>query len=398
MPSLAVYVHIPFCRAKCAYCDFSSYAGHDLLFTPYLTALRREMAMVSGCIADDRARADRETRPASQTLYIGGGTPTVLPAQDLAGLVSDVRRALSLPEDAEITVEANPGTVDAADLQSLYQAGVNRLSVGVQSFDERLLRLLGRIHTAEQARAAVHDARVAGFQNLNLDLMFGLPHLTLQGWQEALCQAIELRPEHLSLYALTVEEGTPLAAQIEAGTLPPPDDDLAADMYDWAEDALHQAGYAHYEISNWALPGYACRHNLVYWRNEPYLGLGAGAHSWWGGMRWANLCDPAEYIRSVQRGKAPIAEEEPIGLDLEMGETMMMGLRLLEEGVTSRRFAQRFAVPLEQVYAAEIAELCAGGLLERVSRDGALERIRLTQRGHLLGNLVFARFLPDQQG
>ena len=398
MLSFGVYIHIPFCRAKCAYCDFNSYAGHDSLFAPYLTALRQEMAMVSGCIVDDRACAARETRPASQTLYVGGGTPTVLPAQDLAALVSDARRALSLPEGAEITVEANPGTVEAAGLRSLRRAGVSRLSVGVQSLDERLLRLLGRIHTAEQARTVVHDARVAGFQNLNLDLMFGLPRLTLQGWQETLRQAIDLQPEHLSLYALTVEEGTPLAAQIGAGTLPPPDDDLAADMYEWAEDTLEQAGYAHYEISNWSLPGYACRHNLIYWRNEPYLGLGAGAHSWWGGIRRANLCGPADYIRSVQGGRPPVAEEEPIGADLEMGETMMMGLRLLEEGVTSQRFGQRFAAPLEQVYAAEIAELCKGGLLERVPREGALERIRLTQRGHLLGNSVFARFLPYRQG
>jgi len=354
--------------------------------------------MVSGCIMDDRAHAAPDTSPGSQTLYVGGGTPTVLPAQDLAALVSDVRCALSLPKNAEITVEANPGTVEAAGLRCLHQAGVNRLSVGVQSFDDRLLRLLGRIHTAEQARAVVHQARVAGFQNLNLDLMLGLPHLTLQGWQEALCWALELEPQHLSLYALTVEEGTPLAAQIEAGTVPPPDDDLAADMYEWAEDTLDQAGYLHYEISNWALPGHACRHNLIYWRNEPYIGLGAGAHSWWGGRRRANLCAPADYVRSVQAGQPPVAEEEPIGRDLEMGETMMMGLRLLEEGVASQRFEQRFGASLDQTYATEIAELTACSLLERVPREGALERIRLTHRGHLLGNSVFARFLPGKEG
>ncbi|MBL7200803.1 MAG: radical SAM family heme chaperone HemW [Anaerolineae bacterium] len=391
MQTIGLYVHIPFCRAKCAYCDFNSYAGREALYTSYLAALRQETILVQGLLAEGegaRAAADRAPFPRAATLYVGGGTPTALPASDLAALVVEAREAFSLSDDAEVTVEANPGTVDRGGLRALLGSGVNRLSLGVQSFDDRLLRLLGRIHTAREARTAANDARQAGFENLSLDLMLGLPRQTMESWQESVWRALELGPGHLSLYALAVEEGTPLAARIEAGHLPPPDDDLAADMYEWAEDTLARAGYVHYEISNWALPGHACRHNLTYWRNEPYLGLGAGAHSWWNGRRWANHPAPEAYVASLQAGRPPEAEGEAIDRRLELGETMMMGLRLLEEGVSFARFQRRFGVPMDDVYAAETADLVERGLLERTT-----DRVRLTRRGHLLGNQVFVRFL-----
>jgi oxygen-independent coproporphyrinogen-3 oxidase len=440
MTAIGLYLHIPFCRQKCAYCDFSSYAGRESLVAPYLDALDREMALWHdhlGCGAQAR------------TLYVGGGTPTVLPAAGLASLVERARRAFALPEEAEITVEANPGTVNSAYFRCLRRAGANRLSLGVQSYDDRLLALLGRIHNADQADASVRDARAAGFQNLNLDLMLGLPRQTLGDWQASVRRALDLAPQHLSLYALTVEQGTPLAAQIERGALPAPDDDLAAEMYEWAAGALARAGYDHYEISNWALPGYACRHNLVYWRNEPYLGLGAGAHSWFGGWRRANLRDPGAYIRALGdqrspargdaapvrggaatmaqfpaayrmscnlcRGEAclagtanlhhsrhttqlPVAEVLEIDRALEMAETMIMGLRLLDEGVSYARFERRFGLPMEQVYGAEIAAAVEEGLLERVSErapSGVQTRVRLTGRGALLGNRVFVRFVGE---
>jgi oxygen-independent coproporphyrinogen-3 oxidase len=326
-----------------------------------------------------------------QTLYIGGGTPTVLPTPYLGQLVVTARRAFSLPQESEITVEANPGTVAFDSLRSLRDAGVNRLSLGIQSFDDQLLHVLGRRHTAAEARYAWFDARAAGFDNLNLDLILGLPEQTLENWQESVHQALELQPEHLSLYALSVEAHTPLSTRIASGVVPPPDDDLAADMYEWAAEALSEAGYAHYEISNWAMPGHACQHNLIYWRNEPYVGLGAGAHSWWNGKRWANLDDPRAYVATLDRQHSPIAEETTIDCALEMGETMMMGLRLLQEGVSFARFKGRFGVPMETVYGDEIAELIERGLLERTP-----ERVRLTQRGCLLGNQVFAQFLPLQ--
>jgi oxygen-independent coproporphyrinogen-3 oxidase len=231
-------------------------------------------------------------------------------------------------------------------------------------------------------------------EDVSLDLIYGLPRQTLSGWQEDVRAALALAPTHLSLYALTVEAGTPLASWIDAGALPAPDEDLAAEMYEWAEASLAAAGFHHYEISNWALPGRASRHNLGYWRNEPYLGLGAGAHSWWDGLRRANWSDPQAYLEAVREGREPVGEQETIGRALEMGETMMMGLRLIEEGVSLARFEARFGLSLEAVYGAEIADLVERGLLER-ARTGATERLRLTERGRLLGNQVFAAFLPD---
>jgi oxygen-independent coproporphyrinogen-3 oxidase len=393
---VGLYLHIPFCSNKCAYCDFCSFAGRESLHAPYLAALAREMAAYAG-----------QTR--ARTLYVGGGTPTTLPVEALVSLVEKARHAFALLPNAEITVEANPGTIDAGALNRLRQGGVNRLSLGVQSLNDGLLRLLGRIHNAAEAERAVRDARAAGFDNLNLDLMLGLPRQSLADWQESLERALEWGPEHLSLYALTVEEGTPLAAQIERGDLEEVDDDRAADMYEWAEERLEDAGYLHYEISNWARPGCESRHNLVYWRNQPYLGFGVAAHSWWGGFRWANVDDPAAYIARLE---APLdfgfgdlrfgdlscrpaaIEVQTIDRRTEMSETMMMGLRLLREGVPEARFRGRFGVSMDEVYSNEIDAAIAEGLLERATSEGQ-PCVRLTRRGHLLGNRVFERFVGE---
>jgi len=423
-----LYIHIPFCRRKCAYCDFNSFAGEQALFGPYVHALRREMNLYASLGRDaaastKRPRAERgdvsdTVGRACQTLYIGGGTPTVLPTDDLCALLHDARETFGLPGDAEITVEANPGTVDAAALHDLAAAGINRISLGVQSLDPHMLRTLGRIHDADQARRAVCDARAAGIENLNLDLIFGLPGQDLSAWQKDLEGIMALEPDHLSLYALTVEDGTPLAASIASGTLPDPDPDLAAEMYEWAEERLARDGWDHYEISNWARPGHACQHNLIYWRNEPYLGLGAGAHSsfprgigmprdgelsqeasrdlpypsrrsqapW---QRWANLPRPQDYIAALEKGKRPIdGEVEGIDHTLERAETMIMGLRLLYEGVSAERFQQRFGLSLDEAYGQQIQDLVGRGLLECLP-----DRLRLTDKGHLLGNQVFVEFL-----
>ena len=279
---------------------------------------------------------------AFDTVFIGGGTPTLLPADGLAALLAACREALPVLPGAEITTEANPGTVDGAGLAILRAAGIERLSLGVQSLNDDELRLLGRIHTADEAREALAAARAAGIRNVNLDLIFGLPGQTLADWRATLDGALDLAPEHLSLYALTVEEGTPLEAAIAAGTLPPPDDDLAADMYEYAEATL-TADYAHYEISNWArrLPGeaghdppaLACRHNLKYWRNARYLGLGAAAYSYDGHVRAANVDDPAAYIARIAAGESARVSAETTDRPREMGETMMLGLRL-SQGVS----------------------------------------------------------------
>jgi len=371
----AIYIHIPFCVRRCTYCNFNTYAGLESLIPDYIEAVRKEI---------ERAP---ETR--ALTLYFGGGTPSLLPPTQVEALLTTVRRRFGLPPGAEVTLEANPGTVDPDRLRRFRDLGINRLSLGVQSAYDDELRLLGRLHTWTEAVETVHAAREAGFDNLNLDFIYGLPDQTLGRWRATLEAALRLEPNHLSLYALTVEEGTPLANCIARGDLPPPDDDLAAEMYELAEEILTEAGYVHYEISNWAQPSYECRHNLTYWHNEPYLGFSAGAASWWAGRRWTYVRHPAEYIARVGRGESPVDEAETIPKKLEMGETMMMGLRLTE-GVSDARFRRRFGIGLGDVYGDELAEMQRLGLL---TWDG--KAARLTRRGRLLGNQVFQRFLTD---
>jgi oxygen-independent coproporphyrinogen III oxidase len=374
--AIGLYVHLPFCRAKCSYCDFNSYGGLDHLFDGYARAVVREIRSAAG------ARAG--------TVYLGGGTPTVLPLSLLAEILAAVRANFAVDAGAEISVEANPGTVDAALLAQLRGLGVNRMSLGVQSLDDAELRLLGRIHSAAHALQAFEDARRAGLGNVGLDLIYGLPGQTLAAWQASLGRALELAPEHLSLYALALEEGTPLADQVLRGELPSPDPDLVAEMYDWAEAACAAAGYEHYEISNWARePGLRCRHNLGTWRNEPYLGFGAGAHSWAGGKRWWNVAHPADYIARVSSGSSPVAAVEEIPPGLEMAETTILALRLLQEGLDLVRFRQRFGTDPRQEYAGQVEELLALGLVEEDA-----QRLRLSQRGHFLANQAFYRFLP----
>lgn len=320
------------------------------------------------------------------------------PAQ-LTQILQAVGRGFAIEPGAEISSEANPGAVDASRFQALRRLGVNRLSMGVQSFDENELTFLGRIHTAAEPAQAVKWAREAGFDNLNLDLMFGLPGQRPETWAKTLTQAIDLEPEHLSLYSLIVEPDTPLAAWVARGQVAEPDPDLAADLYEIACERLAAAGYEHYEISNWAqgpvqddgLPRFACRHNLVYWRNGPYLGFGPGAHSSLAGRRWSVGRSVEDYIDGVQAGAAPLDYEETISPALAMGETMMLGLRLLGVGVSRGDFQARFGIDLAEVYADVLDQLHVQGLIEV-----SAERARLTQQGWLLGNQAFAAFLPEQ--
>jgi len=394
--SVGLYVHIPFCQSKCSYCDFNSYAGLESLIEPYVGALLTEMALWRE--ATQRMRA--------ATVFLGGGTPSLLPLAEVERIMTALRQRFRLTDDAEVSFEANPGTVDCPYLQALRSLGVNRLSLGGQSFHDDELATLGRIHTAAEAREAYDAARQAGFANVNLDLIYGLPRQTMTAWQGSVREALALRPDHLSLYALTVEKGTPLADAVAHGRLPPPDADLAADMYLWAEGALAAAGYQHYEISNWALPGRQCRHNLACWLNEPYLGLGAGAHSCLGGFRFANVKDPHRYVSLVEEsaqgdgraagGLAPflaglrhIASAEQTTAARAMAETVVLGLRLVE-GLRLEEFRRRFGRGLISMYGAQVQELETLGLLERA--NGCL---RLTANARLLGNEAFQRFLPD---
>ena len=394
--SISLYVHIPFCQSKCSYCDFNSYAGLESLIEPYVGALLAEMGLWR----------EPTQHMSLATVFLGGGTPSLLPPAQVERVMTALRQRFRLTADAEVSFEANPGTVDCPYLEGLRSLGVKRLSLGVQSFHDDELATLGRIHTAAQAREAYHTARQADFDNVNLDLIYGLPRQTMMAWQYTVREAVALRPDHLSLYALTVEEGTPLADAVARGRLPPPDADLAADMYLWAEDALAAAGYQHYEISNWALPDRRCRHNLAYWLNEPYLGLGAGAHSCFGGFRFVNVKDPRRYVALVEEsakangcpaeGLAPflaglghIASAQQMTAARAMAETVVLGLRLVE-GLRLKEFRRRFGQELMSVYGTQVGELEALGLLEQA--DGCL---RLTASGRLLGNEAFQRFLPD---
>jgi oxygen-independent coproporphyrinogen III oxidase len=379
---LGIYLHVPFCAHVCPYCDFNTYAGQGALVPRYVAALEREIAR-QGNELDGRA---------ATTIFFGGGTPSLLPVDAIARLVRAARDAFDLAPDAEISLEANPTSVDAVYFAGLLEAGVNRLSLGVQTQQRRGLRVLGRNHEAGEAAAAYAAARAAGFTNVSLDLIFGWPGQTPEAWADDLETVLGWAtrgPEHLSCYSLIVEPGTPFAEAVARGILRVPDDDAAADLYEAAMTRLAAAGYLHYEVANWARdPSLTARHNLIYWRNGDFVGAGAGAHGTIAGRRTMQHLLPLTWIEAVERGEAPDSNVEEIGPDTAMGETMMLGLRLLEEGVDAEAFRRRHGAALDEVYGDEIGELAGLGLIER-----SPDRVRLTQRGLMLANDVTARFV-----
>jgi oxygen-independent coproporphyrinogen III oxidase len=390
----SLYLHIPFCRHRCGYCDFNTYAGLEGLIDVYCQALRRELVMV--------ARSTRKRLPV-HTIFFGGGTPSLLPASEIAAILETIDTHYQVSEGAEISLEANPGTVSRTTLENLRTAGINRLSFGVQSVHDDELRVLEREHSYFDVIQAVKDARLAGFDNLNLDLIFGLPAQALESWQKTLDLAMGLAPEHFALYALTLEHGTPMLQWAQKGLIPWPDPDLAADMYEWALARLASAGYEQYEISNWARRSKsgelrACLHNLQYWRSLPYLGFGAGAHGYAAGVRTANVLGPAAYIQRMMAGESMKFPRTPATVgatqtapEMAMGEMMMMGLRLTEEGVADDEFVRRFGMSLQEAYEPQITRVIKLGLLEWVGEKQ--NRLRLTQAGRLLGNQVFVEFI-----
>jgi oxygen-independent coproporphyrinogen-3 oxidase len=446
MPSL--YLHIPFCRRRCAYCDFNTYAGQEALIPDYVSALCREIEFVGE--NPPSPAFGRGEGGEGNTIFFGGGTPSLLTPHQFEKILQTIRGNFDVQFDAEITLEANPGTVTLEQLRALRALGFNRISFGVQSFHSAELRQLERIHDFDDVLASVDWARRAGFDNLNLDLIYGLPGQPLDRWQATVELAASLRPEHLSLYALTIEPRTPFGRRAARGLLPTPDPDLAAGMYEWAGEYLEDKGYVQYEISNWARskdetrrmkdemlhpssfilpPSYACRHNLQTWRNQPYLGFGAGAHGYAAGIRYSNVlrintyiesCHPSPVTRHpspvirhpspVTRHPSPVTRHifplspavtnhHTVSIREEMQETMMLGLRLTREGVSAEGFADRFQVQMRDVFGKEIEELTGLGLLEWVKSkpcegsDPSQGFIRLTKRGRLLGNQVFMRFI-----
>jgi len=362
--SAGLYVHVPFCLTRCGYCDFNAYAGLDHLASRYVAALLREAEIASPAWAEEEV----------VSVFLGGGTPTTLEVADLKGLLARLRDRFSLRADAEVTIEANPDTVDRAKLAGLLEAGYTRLSMGAQSFDRAVLASLERLHDPESVRRAMREARAAGYANVNLDLIYGADGEELESWDGTLRETIDLEPEHVSAYALTIEPSTPLGRKVQHGVVPPPDPDLQADMFELACSLLGEAGYHHYEVSNWAKPGFACVHNLGYWERRPYLGLGAGAHSYRDERRWWNVRPPEEYLTLVESGRLPVGGEERLEPSDAYLEEVFLRLRILE------------GVPSSWVEPAKAAPFLESGLLRE--DDGALVP---TERGMLLLNeLVLA--------
>ncbi|HHX01471.1 MAG TPA: oxygen-independent coproporphyrinogen III oxidase [Firmicutes bacterium] len=374
---LGVYVHIPFCARKCSYCDFHSVVAEGSMIEQYLQALANEI--------DHWAR--RVDGSVCTTLYLGGGTPTVLTSDQLNRLLTSLVTAFDFQPGFEFTVEANPGTLTPDKAQVLTEAGVNRISLGAQAYDNQLLRRIGRIHTADQIYTSVDLVRKSGIDNINLDLIEGLPGQTLRQWQATLKEAVQLEPAHISCYSLILEENTPFYQEYQAGKLSLPSEAAAADMFACTQDYLPQMGYHHYEISNYAKPGRKAQHNLIYWQTYPYLGLGSGAHGYYNQIRYSNTDDLDQYIRSWLRHQPDWATWEPVDKDQAMDEMMFLGLRLVD-GVDLNLFHQRFQCSVHDVYGGEIDQLKNRGLIEE--NDGFL---RLTMRGRALGNLVFSAFI-----
>ena len=375
-PIRAAYVHIPFCRRLCGYCDFYSIVPEEGMVGPLVDALLRELDGYS-------SRRDL----AVETVFVGGGTPTTLPAMELRRLLGRLGE-LARPGNAlEFTVEANPATVTPEVAEVLASAGVNRVSIGAQSFDPADLAVLERSHRPEQVAETVAVCHRAGIGQVNLDLIFAIPGQTLESWIASLEAAVALQPEHLSCYSLTFEPGTPLFERLQAGAFRRIDEDLDATMYERAIDVLTAAGYVHYEISNFARPGHECRHNLAYWHNQPYLGIGPAAAGLVDGVRYKNVADVAEYTLVVLEGHSPRIEEERRSDEQRARETAMLELRLTE-GINRRRFERRYGHDPVEFFAEAVKRHGRRGLLEVTDKQ-----IRLTRSGLLLGDRVIADFL-----
>ena len=394
-PGIGLYIHVPFCKTKCPYCDFNTYQGIESQMDAFLEAITNELQLWGHALGS----------PPVRTVFFGGGTPSYLPDGDIAAILDAASAFFAIDPDAEITIEANPGDLGSVACKSLLRQGVNRLSIGVQSLDNGLLQLLGRRHSADGAIEAFQAARAAGFDNVNLDLMYGLPNQSLAQWEDTISRLAALSPEHISLYALTLEEGTPMRVWANQGKIPEPDPDLAADMYAMARQVLAASGYHHYEISNWAQPGRESRHNLIYWRNESYLGVGPGAHSRLGAYRFWTVLAPRDYTSLASQWRQEPAGQwqtfreeelreartvdgwEHIDVDIACAETMFLGLRLLD-GLSLPQASAAASQDLATRYESEIEDLLVLGLLQQ---DGDI--IRLDESAYLIANQVFTRFL-----
>ncbi len=375
---IGLYIHIPYCLSRCHYCDFNTYRFDAGEADRYLEGLAREIDRWGAM------EAVRDRRVGS--IFFGGGTPSILEAPQIVGILDRCREAFELEEDVEVSLEANPGTVDLAKLRAIRTGGVDRLSFGVQAVQDRLLTRIGRAHTADEAEQAFRMARTAGFTNINLDLMFGLPDQSLDDWAESLRWAMRLSPEHLSTYGLILEEGTRFHHEHRAGALGLPDEETEAAMYRMTMHLLGAAGYEQYEISNFSRPGFRCRHNLVYWEHREYLGLGAGAHSYFGGRRFYNERLPAAYLRAILERGTAVAGGEQLSPEALRSERLMLGLRL-RAGIDLHTFKETLG----------IEDLRDSHTVAHLVDDGFLGvkhgRLQITDSGLLVANELIAQLL-----
>lgn len=388
----SIYLHIPFCRRRCGYCDFNTFAGLSHLIPDYIKALCSEIRFA--------AEVNQKNHDI-HTIYFGGGTPSLLQPDQVRTVLNCIRGHFHVVDDLEITMEANPGTVSLESMKGYADAGVNRMSFGMQSASPEDLQLLDRQHQYSDVLHAVENTTKAGIKRINLDLIFGIPGQSLERWLWTLQMALNTGVEHLSLYSLIVEEGTPLYRWVMKGMVQAPEDDLAAEMYEAAGELLKSSGYSQYEISNWSLgPEARCRHNLQYWRYEPFWGFGAGATGFIDGIRIDNLVDISEYLEAIKNAGIAIKKKFPAAREItqlslwdQMQERLMVGLRLTNEGVDFDSFQKQFGVEITSVFSKQIDLLTGEGLIERYEVPG--RGIRLTPKGRLLGNQVFMQFVGN---
>lgn len=378
-----LYIHIPFCIKKCIYCDFYSMPFKSHIAEDYIKALCMEIGLRKDVVGD------------LTTIYIGGGTPTILSEKEIAGLLKVMRDNYVIDTDAEISIEANPHTISEDKARKLLDSGINRISIGIQSLIDKELIILGRSHNAEDAIKAVKDVRIAGFKNISIDLIYGIPlpkfqisNFKFQNWEYSLQKALELCPEHISTYELTPEKDTPLYEDIKSERLAMPEEEVISEMYYKGIDMLKEHGYIHYEISNFAKPGYECRHNLNYWNMGEYLGIGAGAHSFFNRKRVANIRDISHYIESINDNRIPVAKEHYITNDEALKEFIFLGMRKTN-GIDMKLLPDKKRVLIKKA----VEELLSHGLVEVKGNY-----LRLTRKGLILSNEVIVQVLLSLEG
>lgn len=377
--SAGIYIHIPFCKSRCSYCDFATdvYRNNE--------AVERYVNALIGEITDQSKIKNQKSK--LETIYFGGGTPSLLTANQLEKIINTIHKSFSVLPKIEFTLEMNPATVTLEKLQNFKNLGVNRASFGVQTFDDRALKLLARGHNADDARKTFELLRQANFENISFDLIAGLPNQTLQNWEDNLNKALDLNPEHLSLYLLEIHEATPLAEQIRSKRQPLPDEDLAAEMYELMLEKVAKSGYQQYEISNFSKPNFESRHNSKYWLCEPVLAFGVSAHSFDGKTRWANERDTNKYVQLIESGKSPIVEKNELDKAQVAGEFAFLRLRLTK-GLNLEEYKSRFGIDLIKKYAEDLKHLTEAELIEFENNH-----LKLTKKGMVYSNEVFAVFI-----